>query len=122
MDGNQLRALREQLGWTQVQMAEQLGVTANTIARWERDEMAIFEPAAKLVEILADRSTGHTNREATMTPFEAFLSRNLKEFESHLKQAGLTGSIEQRMKGAREFAVFLLGRPHQKGERTKGTI
>ncbi len=103
-------------------MAKQLGVTPNTIARWERDEMAIFEPAAKLVRILAENIPRQSVREETMTPFEIFVRDNLRAFEQHLAHAGLTGAVEQRMRGAREFAVFLLGRRHKKGERTKGNI
>jgi len=55
-------------------------------------------------------------------PFERFLDETLKEFELHLKSEGIQGAREQRMRGAREFAVFLLGRPHRKGEVTKGKI
>ena len=57
------------------------------------------------------------------SPFEEFLAEALKKFENHLKSEGLVKeAIDHRMRGAREFAVFLLGRPHRKGERTKGTI
>ncbi len=55
-------------------------------------------------------------------PFERFISEALKEFEQHLKKEGIEGARDQRMRGAREFAVFLIGRPHHKGERTKGRI
>ena len=50
MKGNELRAIRKKLGWTQVQIAEALRVTANTVARWERGERAISEAIALLVE------------------------------------------------------------------------
>jgi hypothetical protein len=55
-------------------------------------------------------------------PFERFLDDALKGFELHLKAERIQGSREQRMRGAREFALFLLGRPHRKGEVTKGKI
>ena len=56
-------------------------------------------------------------------PLEEFLEGNLKEFEKHLKTEQLKdGPIDHRVRGAREFARFLLGRPHRKNERTKGTI
>ena len=55
-------------------------------------------------------------------PFERFLDEALKEFETHLRNEGIQGAREQRMRGAREFAVFLLGRPHRKGEVTKGKM
>lgn len=48
--------IRERLKWTQAQLAEAVGVTWNTIARWERDEVGIGEPAARLVRrILAEQ-------------------------------------------------------------------
>ena len=37
MKGKELRAIRDKLDWTQVQMAMALEVTPNTVARWERD-------------------------------------------------------------------------------------
>ena len=41
MKGKELRAIRDKLDWTQVQMATALEVTPNTVARWERDERTI---------------------------------------------------------------------------------
>ena len=53
MTGVEIRALREKLGWTQMALAEAVGVTSNTVARWERGEMAISEPAARLLQKIA---------------------------------------------------------------------
>jgi hypothetical protein len=56
-------------------------------------------------------------------PFEQLIEQSLKDFEAHLRAEGMTSNTRtDRMKGAREFAVFLLGRPHKKGEITKGRI
>jgi len=56
-------------------------------------------------------------------PFEQFIEQSLKDFEVHLNTEGMTKNTKtDRMKGAREFAVFLVGRPHKKGEVTKGKI
>ena len=56
-------------------------------------------------------------------PLERFLENALKEFERHLRGERLKeGPIDHRMRGAREFAVFLLGRPHRKHEVTKDRI
>ena len=53
MTGTELVALRTRLSLTQVAFAEQLGVHANTLARYERGEIAIPEPVARLAQILA---------------------------------------------------------------------
>jgi transcriptional regulator with XRE-family HTH domain len=50
MKGKELRAIRKKIGWTQVEMAAALRVTANTVARWERDERTISEAMAKLIQ------------------------------------------------------------------------
>jgi transcriptional regulator with XRE-family HTH domain len=53
MTGRKLRSIRQKLALTQAALAEAVGVTSNTMARWERGEMAISEPAARLLEKLA---------------------------------------------------------------------
>jgi transcriptional regulator with XRE-family HTH domain len=53
MTGKEIRALRQQLGWTQVSLADAVGVTSNTVARWERGEMAISEPTVRLLKKIA---------------------------------------------------------------------
>lgn len=53
MTGKDLRRIRKRLGLTQVQLAERIGVTANTIARQERGEVRISEPEARLLLLLA---------------------------------------------------------------------
>jgi len=57
------------------------------------------------------------------TLFEEFISQALGQFEQHLRKEKMKeGSIQQRMRGATEFARYLTDRPHRRGERTKGTI
>jgi len=56
MQGEELRRLRKRMKLTQRQLGQRLGVTDNTVARWERNEMKINEPAVKLVRILAKSS------------------------------------------------------------------
>lgn len=51
--GRELHSIRQKLALTQAALAEAIGVTSNTVARWERDEMAISEPAARLIEKIA---------------------------------------------------------------------
>jgi hypothetical protein len=51
--------------------------------------------------------------------FREFIERSLSDFEGHLRGEALEAStIEMRLRGARQFALLLLGEPHQKGEAT----
>jgi hypothetical protein len=51
--------------------------------------------------------------------FREFVEQSLSDFEGHLRREGLEAStIEMRLRGARQFALLLLGEPHQKGEAT----
>jgi transcriptional regulator with XRE-family HTH domain len=53
-----LAAIRARLGWTQLQLAEALGIDHNTVSRYELGRLRIPEPVARLVErIERERST-----------------------------------------------------------------
>ncbi len=52
MTGTQIKQLRKALGYTQAQLAEEIGVTANTVARYERDELNPSSPVMKLLKLL----------------------------------------------------------------------
>jgi putative transcriptional regulator len=52
MTGIQIKSLRKALGYTQAKLAEEVGVTANTIARYERDELKPSPPVLKLLKLL----------------------------------------------------------------------
>lgn len=52
MDGSTFRAFRQRAGWTQVDAAREIGVHTNTVARYERDEIEIPEPVARLLKLL----------------------------------------------------------------------
>lgn len=51
MTGPSLRLIRELLGLTQVGLATDLGVTGNTLARWERGLHPIPQWVAKLLPL-----------------------------------------------------------------------
>ena len=57
MTGEEVKQLRRQLGLTQEQLAEVVGVTANSVARWERGELGIRESAARLMLLLKEQRT-----------------------------------------------------------------
>jgi transcriptional regulator with XRE-family HTH domain len=52
MTGAQIKSLRKALGYTQARLAEEVGVTANTIARYEREELIPSPPVQKLLKLL----------------------------------------------------------------------
>lgn len=52
MSGAQLKKHRQRLGLTQKQMAKQLGLHWNSLARMERDEICAGGPVVKLVQLL----------------------------------------------------------------------
>jgi len=47
--------LRKQSRLTQAALAERLGVTANTVARWEQEARSISEPMARLIRTVLKR-------------------------------------------------------------------
>jgi putative transcriptional regulator len=52
MTGAEIKNLRKALGYTQAKLAEEIGITANTIARYERDELKPSSPVLKLLKLL----------------------------------------------------------------------
>lgn len=44
MTGKELKLRRDNLNMTQTSLAEKLGTSTNTVARWEREEMKIQNP------------------------------------------------------------------------------
>jgi putative transcriptional regulator len=52
MTGAQIKELRKTLGYTQARLAEEVGLTPNTIARYERDELKPSPPVLKLLRLL----------------------------------------------------------------------
>jgi predicted transcriptional regulator len=57
MTGAELRKHRQRLGLTQKQMAKQLGLHWNSLARMERDEIGMRESTVTLVRLIAGTST-----------------------------------------------------------------
>jgi len=62
MSAVEIRSLREKLGLTQMALAQAVGVTSNTVARWERGEMRIPEPAARLLRKIAAERGSRTGK------------------------------------------------------------
>ena len=62
MSGAELRRIRQRLGLTQTQLAEQLGTTERTVSRWEQGHVGIGESVARLTQFVA--SSAHKPRRA----------------------------------------------------------
>ncbi len=58
MTGAQIKELRKSLGYTQARLAEEVGLTPNTIARYERDELKPSPPVLKLLRLLELNKAG----------------------------------------------------------------
>ena len=52
MTGHELKALRQQMGLTQAELGEKLGVPWNTVARWEQGRHAISPLAEGALSLL----------------------------------------------------------------------
>ena len=51
--------------------------------------------------------------------FREFIEQSLSDFERHQRREGPDeATIDMRLRGARQFALLLLGEPQQKGEAT----
>jgi transcriptional regulator with XRE-family HTH domain len=74
MTGDELREIRLALGLSQEGLAGKVGAHRNTVARWERGELSISEPVARLACLLyvsarreGARARGPRRRSATRT-------------------------------------------------------
>ena len=54
-DAGNIRALRDHLDLTQVEMAGQMGIRQQTVSEWEQGEYEPRGASAKLLSIIADR-------------------------------------------------------------------
>jgi putative transcriptional regulator len=52
LNGKEVRFLRKQLDYTQAELGKYLGVDAQTVARWEKDQIPIPGPADGLLRIV----------------------------------------------------------------------
>ncbi len=88
MSGDALRQLRLRLGLTQAGLARRLGVTANTIARWERDERTPGRPALRLLRLLArhgDADAPRTDGMEANVSTKAELEDRIAELEEEVQ-------------------------------------
>jgi DNA-binding transcriptional regulator YiaG len=60
MTGKQLLSIRRKLGLTQKELANELGIHWNSLARWERGEVRITEPVARLIRLTTAKRGEHS--------------------------------------------------------------
>jgi transcriptional regulator with XRE-family HTH domain len=66
VDGDQIRARREARGWTQQQLAQEIGVGQRTVGNWERGETIPKNRLGRLRAVLDDEpDSGDPLRSAT---------------------------------------------------------
>ncbi len=76
--------LRTSLGWTQVQLAQKLGVTKQTISNWENDNI---QPSIDMLVKLSNIFNTSTDYLLGLTPVNSINVDGLPiEFVSHLIQ------------------------------------
>lgn len=63
LEPDAIRARRSALKLTQASLGDLIGVSSNTIARWESGAVAIPEPAARLLRVLVELA-GVSERQA----------------------------------------------------------
>jgi predicted ATPase/DNA-binding CsgD family transcriptional regulator/DNA-binding XRE family transcriptional regulator len=116
----ELRAERRALGLTQAELARELGVATNTVARWERAEMPIGNPELVQLALQRLRRLLPDNQEAPLSNLPAELSsfigrerevaelRMLLERTRALTLTGMGGVGKTRL--ARRVAADVLAR------------
>ena len=57
MRGSELKKIRTKLGLSQADLAAEISVHTNTVAKWERDEQPMRPAFEKLIRMLASQSS-----------------------------------------------------------------
>lgn len=61
-NSEQIKELRWRLGWSQAELARQLGCRQQTISEWETEQYTPQNAYSKLLEILANRADSQSHR------------------------------------------------------------
>jgi len=98
--GDWLRAQRELLGLTQQQLADQISVGKNTVARWEREELKIEHPGMLMLALEALQSAA-TTRGIEISPGVRFFNAGQLEPKSISSEIMVRNAITGRISPAR---------------------
>jgi putative transcriptional regulator len=67
LTGREIRFLRHELDWSQNALAQFLGTTEQTLARWEKDQVSIPGPAQRLLAgLYREHVTGNADLQASV--------------------------------------------------------
>ena len=85
MEGNELRLIRNRLGLTQVELAQAIDVTANTVARWERGELRVSPSmVSRIKEIAVKGPSGSAITRPQGSVLDSHHRLILERLEGHL--------------------------------------
>lgn len=88
MTGKKLRAIRDQMGLTQKQLAARLKMAGNSVARMERGEMIVTPPMELLIQYVA--------REAGVDPAHGQASRGAAPAKEQAHRGKARHSVRAR--------------------------
>lgn len=83
MKSNELKRLRRSLGWNQARLGEEVGVSSNTVARWERGASPVPKAVARLVRLLAVNATPSAVGNSSLITRDSHHAAILKALSEH---------------------------------------
>lgn len=78
LGGREIRFIRRAIDMTQAEFGHSLGVTSQTVARWEKDQISIRTPEERLLRITAALAVSDPDRLADIV---REMPRNLEELD-----------------------------------------
>lgn len=110
--GKRIMRHRKRLGLTQEQLAEQLGVTAQAVSKWENDlscpDIAMLPKLSKIFGITADQLLGSAPECSEETVFTGEIVEENEPEGIHLEKDGWEFHWDSGRRGYMSFAVLVL--------------
>ena len=114
--GKRIIANRKRLGMTQDKLAEQLGITAQAVSKWENDQscpdIAMLPKLAEIFGISIDELLGITAQEkvheAEVIQSESFEDDALEDDGIHIQKGSWEFKLDNSRKGSISIALWVL--------------
>ncbi len=107
--GKRIASNRKRMHLTQDQLAEQLGVTAQAVSKWENDQSCPdITMLPKLAEIFGITTDELLGREAPSPTYQGEVVENAKPEGIHLQKGDWVFHYDSGKKGAVAFAILVL--------------